>query len=248
MARNNWGWAVIAVTVLLGLVGSPVVARAYILPADAILASIASRRIVIGFSNLIAEGMVKRGREPPQAIWEAISANGPRRIETKTDAGTQVRLVLRNKTWRFTLGSTTKTSERTEDDLILAFITRVEKDPGGQRGLAFCTKHGIDVDVVSLGRQDGDPVYIIGAKPWEPNRPQLWIHKDLRVPVRWIRVDKQTSIVTEVRLRGFGDELTSEWYPHRVERWENGLLTETVTYQQVKLNQKLDKKLFRPPT
>jgi hypothetical protein len=37
---------------------------------------------------------------------------------------------------------------------------------------------GIDISKVSIGLFDYRPVFIIGARPSEPDQPQLWIDKD----------------------------------------------------------------------
>ena len=88
----------------------------------------------------------------------------------------------------------------------------------------------IDTEVVSLGRRGKTVVYIIGAKPWEPDKPQLWVDKDLRAPIRLISLDPNNSSIVDVQLIGLGSAQTEEWFPRRIEVRRDGALVETTTY------------------
>ena len=119
------------------------------------------------------------------------------------------------------------------------------KDPGAKRSLAFLKRHGIDESVVSLARFDDRVAFVIGAKPWETNKPQLWIDKELRVPLRLVTVNG--NVVEELRLLGYGSELVDQWFPRRIERWENGGLVEVTEISAIEVNAALDKDLLAPP-
>ncbi len=98
-----------------------------------------------------------------------------------------------------------------------------------------------------MARQDGRPAFVIGAKPWEAEKPQLWIDKALRVPVRVVQRDPSGGWI-ETRLLGFGSAATNEWFPSRIEVRKNGQLIEQTTYSKAQLNVRLDDKLFAPPS
>lgn len=57
-------------------------------------------------------------------------------------------------------------------------------DEASARLLKTLTSAGIDTQVVSLGRNEDQIVYIIGAQPWELQKPQLWLDKVSFLPVR----------------------------------------------------------------
>lgn len=57
-------------------------------------------------------------------------------------------------------------------------------DETSARLLKTLSSSGIDTKVVSLGRNGDQIVYIIGAQPWELDKPQLWLDKVTFLPVR----------------------------------------------------------------
>lgn len=235
-----------AVTALI-LVGVEGQALSYLLPAEAILASIAVRRDAIGFDTLVAEGSYQKGNEAPVQVWEAIRANKAHRVERKREGNTEITLTVGARRWRYQLGDKGVAPSKADADLVMTFLANTDRDPGAARAVNFCKRLGIDLDVVSLGRLDGRPAFIIGAKPWEPNKPQIWVDKQFRVPVRLVQVDA-SGLVTDTQLHGFGSPATSEWYPNRVEVWQNGQKVETTIYERAQLNLPVDDKLIAPPS
>lgn len=225
----------------------PAIALAYILPADAILASVAARRARIDFSTLVAEGTLQNGDGARVPVWEAIRAGKAHRVEHRGEERTEVILTVDKKRWRFTLGQPPGPPERVTADLIMTFLGTPARDPGGRRGILFLKRHKIDEDVVSLDRLGGQIAYVIGAKPWEGEKPQLWIDKEFLLPIRLITEGKDGSTL-DVRLLGYGSGATGEWYPRRIQTYRNGELIETVTYDSAELNTNLDDGLFEPPS
>jgi len=224
----------------------PEPALGYILPADAILSAAAKRRAGIAFKTLIAEGKYTKG-ETTVTAWEAIHASKAYRVEHKGPSSTNVRLTVGKNLWTFSLGEAAK-PQSGKNNLILTFLGTPEKDPGGRRGMSFLEQHGIDRTVMSLSRLDRRIVYVIGAAPGETDKPQLWMDKEYLLPVRLITVDKKAGVTRDVRLFGYGSAATGEWFPRRVEVWENGTLVEKTTYTRARLNDDVDPELFKPPT
>lgn len=66
-------------------------------------------------------------------------------------------------------------------------------DEASARLLKTLAAVGIDSRVVSLGRNEEQIVYIIGAQPWEADRPQLWLDKVSFLPVRLRVVTSQAN-------------------------------------------------------
>jgi outer membrane lipoprotein-sorting protein len=218
----------------LALMVAPSIAAAYMPAADGILSSVAARRARIGFSTIVAEGHYEQG-DQRVPVWEAIKAGKARRIEYRKPAGTEV-VVTTNGRRNSALA-----------DLIMTFLARSDPDPGGRQGLLFLKRHKIDELEVSLSRQQKRISYVIGAKPWETEKPQLWIDKEMLVPARLITKDDDGATL-DIRLLDWGAGSTDEWYPRRIETYRNGQLAETYTYERAKLNEALAPSLFEPPS
>lgn len=222
-------------------------AFAYILPAEAILNAVARRRAEIGFSTIVVEGTFQRGDGGPSLqVWEAIKANRAHRAERRDGTNTEVALTLPGKHWSFKAGERAGAAQKWPGDLIFTFFGSTEKDSA--RTSQFLRAHDIDENVVSLSRLDKRVAYVIGAKAWEENKSQLWIDKDLNLPIRLIQVDKNSGAVTDTRLLGVGSAVTGEWYPQRIEVWQNGKLVEATTYTSARLNEEVSEDLFKPPS
>jgi hypothetical protein len=230
----------------LALVMVPSLAVGYVQPADSILASAAARRARIGFSTIVAEGTYEQG-DQRFPVWEAIKAGKAHRVELRKPDLTEVVLTIEGRRWRFATGKPAGQPERISADLIMTFVGRPESDPGGRQGILFLKRHKIDEEEVNLGRLDDRIAYVIGAKPWEVDKPQLWIDKEYLVPTRLITKADDGAMI-DVRLRGWGSGPVSEWYPRRIETWRNGQMVDAYTYHRAMLNESLEPSLFEPPS
>lgn len=237
----------VVVIALLAITTFSSIAFAYILPADAILSSVAKRRGKIALESIVVEGTLEVGPNAPHAVWEALVPGKAHRVEHKLADKTIVTTTIGARRWTHALGERAPRPEIVTDDLWMTFIGAPESDAGGKRGLAFCERLKIDTSVVSLSRLDKRVAFVIGAKPWETNKPQLWIDKKLRVPVRLIRVDASGNVIDQ-QLHGFGSPVTGEWYPRHYEVYENGTLKERITYDQVEINEPVEPALLAPPS
>jgi hypothetical protein len=221
---------------------APLPAAGYILPAEAILSSAARRRDSLGFKTLVVEGFRRRGTAgtADERVWEAILPGTGHRQEVRGPDGTTVTLTLGQRRWVFREGQKSAPA-KIRPSLVVSFLAADDKND--TRG--FLAAYGISGETVSLSRLDKQAAYVIGAKPWEPNRVQLWIDKTFRVPVRLVEQDGKDLIDT--RLLGFGSAMTGEWWPRQIQVFKNGELIETTTYTEVKVNEQLDPALFKPP-
>lgn len=66
----------------------------------------------------------------------------------------------------------------------LVFPRGRDLDELSARLIKTLSNAGIDTLVTSLGRNEDQIVYIIGAQPWELDKPQLWLDKVSFLPVR----------------------------------------------------------------
>jgi hypothetical protein len=221
-------------------------ARAYILPADAILGSVAKRRESLGFTSLVVEGFRRRGSSDTaeDQVWEAILPGVGHRQEIRGVDGTTVVLTLGQKRWVFKEGERPQ-GVKTKPSLVTSFLARTD---GKLEGRAFLSAYGIDSEVVSLSRIDKQIAFVIGAKPWEPDKAQLWIDKSFRVPVRLVEADPKTKETIDIQMTGYGSAQTGEWWPRVIEVRKNGQLVESTTYTEAKVNEPVDPALFKPPS
>jgi hypothetical protein len=192
--------------------------------------------------TLSAAGELRTPDASPRPLWRGFRFGDAHVMELGLD-GTNERTWTRGRR-RWTT-STGPTPRRIPPDPWLTFVAHNRPDPNGQRGLAFLEAHGIDSAVVSLSRQERRPAYVIGAKPWQPDRPQLWLDKESLMPVRWVRLDGDTLV--ETRFLGFAGPVTGPFFPRRIEVRADGSLIRTEVYDRVEPNAPMDDRRFQPP-
>ena len=105
---------------------------------------------------------------------------------------------------------------------------------------------GVDVTVSSLGRFQGKPAYILGARYPDETTPQVWLDKDTFRPFRWIMTSKdgksrENSL--EVRYLEW-QKVKNTWYPMRIEFFMADILVREIHVQNIKVNPSFSKKLF----
>ncbi len=238
-------WTVVTAIALLSAAAGP--AMAYIVPADVILSRMAAHRKGLGLTTLTVQGTrTINGHSSP--LWAGVRAGRAWRVQTRSDHGTKVDLLIKDRRWRFELGGAPGRPTRVADDLILTFLFPVKADAGGKRGLAFLKRHKVNTRVLSLGRINGRIAYVIGAKPGDLTVPQIWIDKTLQVPLRFIYIDKSTNVVHEQVFAGYGTEVVDQWFPRTMQRLENGKVVQHTVINQISVNPSIDKDLLAPPS
>jgi len=105
---------------------------------------------------------------------------------------------------------------------------------------------GVDITVSSLGRFQGKPAYVLGARYPDETTAQVWLDKDTFRPFRWIMTGKpeqsrETSL--EVRYAQW-QKVQNTWYPMRIEFFMAGILVREIHVQNIKVNPSFSKKLF----
>ena len=106
--------------------------------------------------------------------------------------------------------------------------------------------YGVDTQKISHGRFDGRIAFVIGAKPFETNKPQVWIDKDTYHPLRVIVAGKVggKELIREVRFMGWGSSEAGGWYPKIIERLDNGVLKERAVTKSAERNKTFERGLF----
>jgi hypothetical protein len=118
-----------------------------------------------------------------------------------------------------------------------------DKGPKGSAVLlAALERTGVDTSVISINRQDAAIVWVIGAKPWEPNKTQVWLTKDYFRPVKIILNNGRDVLDWRFMGEQRFDDLPFLFSGLEL-RW-NGRLLRKLDVTEFKMNQKLSKDLF----
>ncbi|MEO1335510.1 MAG: hypothetical protein AAFV29_07685 [Myxococcota bacterium] len=240
MTRNN----LMGVMVLITLVSAANSASAYVVPADALLERTTKSRARLRLEGLVLQGTHEKDGVRSQ-VWEVIRAGGRRRELRRGDEMT-VTLDLDRTRYEYTPGTGGVRPKRGPVNLLATLGFPTDPEQQAVSALEILKSLGVNTSVVSIGRQGRRLVFIIGAKSNDLNRPQLWLDKELMVPVRLIGFDRNRTRI-ETRWLGFASPLTRPYFPRRIETWVNGELTESLTYGSIEINPKLNDAWFSPP-
>jgi len=105
---------------------------------------------------------------------------------------------------------------------------------------------GVDVTISSLGRFQGKPAYVLGARYPDETVPQVWLDKDTFRPFRWIMTSKAgESRENSLEVRYFEwQKVHHIWYPMRIEFFATGILVREIHVQDIKVNPSFPDELF----
>ena len=230
---------------------APRAAQAYILPADFLCRLVADSRksslkdAMLSLSIEVAEG------EPAQE--ERLYLKRPERMRWAGPGDDGNILVVREGAQATFAKKALVAREATRDLLPVLWMPRGrDLDESSARMLEMMVSQGVDPNVVSLGRYPDGVAYIIGAKVWETDRPQVWIDKASYMPVRVRlaqaagRPNPATPVgaaapMREVRLLNYAAGL-----PRLIEIYEADVLVRRAEVTQASANQNLPDTLFDP--
>jgi hypothetical protein len=112
---------------------------------------------------------------------------------------------------------------------------------------ALIAQH-VDVGQTSLGRWDDHIVVVIGAQYPDESVSQLWVDKELFLPLRWIIVAEDASEDQEADRLEFiyrdWRKINKVWYPMQIETTLNQKRIRMVRVKTVKKDAVLDAELF----
>lgn len=230
---------------------APQVAQAYILPADFLCRLVADSRkaslkdAMLSLSIEVGEG------EPAQE--ERLYLKRPERMRWAGAGDDGNILVVREGAQATFAKKALVAREATRDLLPVLLMPRGrDLDDSSARMLEMLVAQGVDPNTVSLGRYPDGLAYIVGAKVWEVDRPQVWIDKASYMPVR-IRLPLDGSgraastvpgtgrPMREVRLLNYAAGL-----PRLIEIYEDDKLVRRAEVTQASVNQNLPETLFDP--
>ena len=105
---------------------------------------------------------------------------------------------------------------------------------------------GVDITVSSLGRFQGKPAYVLGAKYPDETSSQIWFDKDTFRPFRWIIMSRTAESLEdnlEVQYLEW-QKVGKIWYPMHIEFLRNDILVREIHVQNIKVNPSFSNKLF----
>jgi len=122
-------------------------------------------------------------------------------------------------------------------------------DEMSARLLAVLKQAGVDTSMVALGRSGDTLVYIIGARPFEPDKAQLWLSKTSFLPLRFVVFDRSKSppLRRETRYLDFGGGVGGDLLPSVIEDFEGTRRVRRAELTRVSANQALPETLFDLP-
>ena len=118
-----------------------------------------------------------------------------------------------------------------------------KEGPKGAAALAAALERtGVDTSVVSITRYGSEVVWVIGAKPWDEQRTQVWLTKSNFRPVR--AIFNQHGDVLDWRFLGQQSFDDDPFLFSGLELWHNGRLIRKLEVTSFRMNKKLSKDLF----
>ena len=134
-------------------------------------------------------------------------------------------------------------------DVVTDFLTvggTMDADRGADRLLRDLKVLDVNTEVVSLSRFDGRPAYVIGGKPWETDKPSVWLDKDTLLLVRVVTTSTKGDHTqkTDTRVLGWGSSVGGNWAPASVEVWVDDKLQKRTVVKSVERNVAPEAALF----
>lgn len=196
-----------------------------------------------------AESTTPEGGAPVVERWYLLSP-GSLRKELDVENGPRVEVRVDDKLLVKGAGQPEKTSKAGVDVLVdwLAAGAPLDKEKAADRLMRDLKAMGVNTDVVSLARFEGRVAYLVGAKPWETDKPSVWLDKESLLLLRVVAVGKDKEgapVQTDVRLLGWGSPEGGNWFPASIETWANGKLVKRSVTRKVEKNAPLEAGLFK---
>ncbi|MEM6532725.1 MAG: hypothetical protein AAF654_08870 [Myxococcota bacterium] len=135
-------------------------------------------------------------------------------------------------------------------EMLAALLMPRGEDNGGKatRLISLLRRAGVNTKVTALGIYGDDvrsTAYIIGARSWETDKPQLWIDRENFQPVRLIM--KADGVLYESRFTGYGSPTGGAWFPETIENYRDGKLVRRSRLNEIRTNEDLPETLFAIP-
>ncbi|MEZ4270663.1 MAG: hypothetical protein R3C68_04285 [Myxococcota bacterium] len=225
-------------------------ASAYVLPASYLLRVLAEKRRSQKMKDLTVHFITeKSGVDHP--VDERLYLKKPERLRLIEEGeGGQIYVEREGRYASGTDGRLTRGQGPVTNLLATLLAPKGENlEDAATHMLAALKAIGVDTSVVSLGRVDTRPAYVIGARVWETTKPQVWLDKASFLPVKTVvpQGDAKGRVILEKRLLEYGSPVAGNWFPRLVEDYVDGRLVRRAEVSQVLSNQDLPETLFALP-
>ena len=96
---------------------------------------------------------------------------------------------------------------------------------------------GINVSVVSLGRFNSKPVYVLGAQYPDEAASQIWLNKETFRPFRWIiNSNNPDGRIDTLEVRYYKwQKIRKLWYPMHIEFYQDDQLIRMIEVDEIKI-------------
>ncbi|MDP2342633.1 MAG: hypothetical protein Q8O67_16870 [Deltaproteobacteria bacterium] len=172
------------------------------------------------------------------------------RRESEQGGGSVVELRVEGKLITRAPGQPDKSQKAGVDVLADLVVAALPLDAGiaSDKLIVAVKGLGVNTEIVSYARFDGRVAYLIGSKPWETDKAQVWFEKDTHLPLRLVTFQKGSDgvvVKVDVRYLGWGSPVGGAWYPQTIEIWRGDKLLRRAVTQNVERNLPVDATLFR---
>jgi hypothetical protein len=185
----------------------------------------------------------KDGNKKVETWYEAISVPGSLRIDIMPITDGNGILFTNGQLYSFKGGKVENSRPFVHPLLILGFdIYRLPQAEVIEtlRGLKF------DLSILREDTWQGQPVYVVGAKPGDLHSPQFWIDQKNLYFVRMLRPGRDGAQTQETQFNKYQKLGGGGWISPEVIFMIDGKVVTTEEYSEMKADMPLDPKLFDP--
>ncbi len=228
-------------------------ANAYLLPASFLIRQMAERRAKAEVRDCVVQLTAEVDGRDDQ-VDERIYVKNPERLRLERDLGESNYVVVEREGKRAE-GDTTavKATKNPSTELLATLLMPKGKEPEDMaaRTISVLQSLGVDTKLVAItiyGKDARETAYVIGAKPQETDKPQLWVDSTTFLPVRLVSYVDEGGKKVRYESRFF-DYTTGvgDFFPRIIENYRAGKLVRRAEVGDIKVNQDLPDTLFQVP-
>lgn len=244
---------VAAVVMFAAVLGFAATADAYLLPTGFLMRQMADRRIKSEVRDCVVQLTAEiDGKNDP--VEERIYVKTPERMRLERDLGdSELVQVEREGARAEGSANALKASRAPSTELLAQLLVPKGRDAEDMSARTIGTLQavGIDTKVVGItiyGKDARETAYVIGAKPTETEKPQIWLDTNTFLPVRLISFVDEGGKKVRYESRFFDYATGSgDFFPRVIENYKAGKLVRRAEVSDVKVNQDLPDTLFQVP-
>jgi hypothetical protein len=225
-------------------------AEAYTPSAEFLLRQLAEKRRDVGARDLSAQLLADvDGAEGPVEEYLYLKSPERLRLVAQRDEGSTIYVEREGQRAAGPENGLKRLSGSTDLTATLLVPAGKDVDDMATRMLAMLKAAGIDTSVVALGHQGDTVAYIIGARAFETEKPQVWLYKPGMQPLKTILIDKSKTTPSRIETRfiDFGSPVGGDYFPSVIEVYRDGKRVRRAELSSLSVNQSLPETLFDLP-